>query len=68
MLFSRQANRKSGLLAAGFMAVLAVTSAGAAQAYQCKAAYKHADGFDEVLDIVTRTGRALLAELRAARL
>lgn len=43
MLFSRQANGKSGLVAAGFMAILAVTSADAAQAYQCKAAYKHAE-------------------------
>ena len=43
MLFSRHVNRKSGLLAAGFMAVLAVTSAGAAQAYECKTAYKQAE-------------------------
>jgi hypothetical protein len=42
-MFSRQSNRKSGLLAAGIIAVLAVTTAGATEAYQCKAASKQAE-------------------------
>lgn len=42
MLYSFQANRKSGLVAAVLMAT-AVSGAATAQAYECKTGYKHAE-------------------------
>ena len=42
MLLSFQTNRKSGLFTATLLAVV-VSGAANAQAYQCKAAYKHAE-------------------------